>query len=162
MKRLVLFVLTLLCASCKDATAPSIDPYALFYIRNDKTSSPIYYTYIRFPNRVPMEESLIGSVGPGEEVCGKFGLESITPGDPANMVQLVLKVYQGDSVINPVIDTIKSSTVDPFALGANTPQTPHRFRLWFKADGSTFFDFGRYDETSKWADAPGWPCPTVF
>jgi hypothetical protein len=140
-----------------------IDPYALFYIRNDRPAgNPIYYAFVRFPNRTPIEDNLIGSVGPGENVCSAFGLESIVPGDPANMVQLVLKVYRGDSVTNPIIDTLKSPAVDPFALGANTKQTPHRFRLWFKPDGTTAFDFGLYNETAKWALSPGWPCPTTF
>ncbi len=151
---------------CGDATKPSatIDPYALFYVKNDRSSGPIYYGYVRFVNRDPANffSSPFGSVGPGEIMCGGFGLESITPGDPQNMIQIVGIVYRGDSVTNPIVDSLKSPVVDPFGLGANTPETPHRFRLWLKADGTTAFDFGRYDETAKWAAPPGWPCPTRF
>lgn len=165
----LVFTLVLLAACGKDATPPdlSIDPYALFYVRNDKPTSPIYYAFIRFPNRTPIEESRLGSVGAGEEVCASFGLASIVPGDPENRVQLVFKITQDDRdpAANPpgvVIDSLVSPTVDPFALGANTPDTPHRFRLWWKADGTTFFDFGLWNDSTRWAAEPGWPCPTRF
>jgi len=167
MKLPLLFLIlgTATLAACgKDGTSPpvAIDPYALFYIRNYKPTSPIWYAFVRFPNRTPIEQSLIGSVGSGEEVCSSYGLESISPGDPLNDVQLVFYAYQGDSVTNPVTDSLKSPAVDPFALGANTPDTPHRFRLWWKDDGTTFFDFGLWNDSTRWAAAPGWPCPTRF
>ena len=163
--RLVWLAVMMAIVGCgKDSTTPvtTIDPYALFYVRNDKPTSPIYYAFVRFPNRTPIEDNLIGSVGSGEDVCGSFGLESITPGDTANMVQLVFYTYRGDSVTNPVTDSLKSPAVDPFGLGANTPDTPHRFRLWWKDDGTTFFDFGLWNDSTRWAAAPGWPCPTRF
>lgn len=171
MRRLTLILAATFCITAcgKDSTPPdlSIDPYALFYIRNDKPTSPIYYVFVRFPNRNPVASTFIGSVGSGEETCASFGLESITPGDPANMVQLVFMAYQNDhdpagSDPTPAVDSLKSATVDPFALGANTPTTPHRFRLWWKADGTTFFDFGLWNDSTRWAAAPGWPCPTTF
>jgi hypothetical protein len=169
MRSMTVVLLLLAALACGDTTKPvtSIDPYALFYVRNDKPTSPIYYGFIRFPNRTPVEESFIGSAGAGEEACASFGLESIIPGDPENMVQLVFKVTQDnrDPAANPpgiVIDSLMSPTVDPFALGANTPTTPHRFRLWWKADGSTFFDFGLWNDSTRWAAEPGWPCPTRF
>lgn len=169
MKRIALFALLVIAACGTDGTAPpvEIDPYALFYIRNDKPTSPVYYAFVRFPNRTPVENTFIGSVGSDEETCASFGLESIIPGDPANMVQLVFMAYQNDhdpagSDPTPAVDSLKSPTVDPFALGANTPTTPHRFRLWWKDDGTTFFDFGRWNDSTRWAAAPGWPCPTTF
>lgn len=169
MRSTVLLLLFAALAACKDATTPVtwIDPYALFYVRNDKVTSPIWYTFVRFPNRVPVENTFVGSVGAGEQLCASFGLDSIVPGDPENMVQLVFMAYENDrdpagADPRPAIDSIKSNTVDPFALGANTRDTPHRFRLWWKADGSTFFDFGLWNDSTRWAAAPGWPCSTRF
>lgn len=161
MKILLLGIALLGLAACSNSTKPAedFDPYALFYFRNDAPGSPVFEFYLTFPNRTPVESALLGSAGPDEVTCGGFGLPTVTPGDPANNVQLVVRwdateTWDGGAITSPI--------VDPFELGANTPETAHRFRLWLRADSTVFADFGRWDETDRWASPPGWPCPTRF